>query len=91
MSLNPSAYTEAVEHALHVAYIAAEAALKLVAEPANILGETLRVLQLPINAYFERVLVNAEEETLRRARLALVQRIAQLPARVADLSKLQGF
>lgn len=38
-----------------------------------------------------RVLVNAEDETLRRARLALVQRIAQLPAHVADLSKLQGF
>ncbi|HAJ36931.1 MAG TPA: glycine--tRNA ligase subunit alpha/beta [Chloroflexi bacterium] len=91
LPLNQSAYTEAVEHALHVAYVAAEAALKLVKEPADILGETLRALQLPINAYFERVLVNAEDETLRRARLALVQRIAQLPAQVADLSKLQGF
>jgi glycyl-tRNA synthetase beta subunit len=37
------------------------------------------------------VLVNAEEETLRNARLALVQHIAALPAGVADLSKLQGF
>jgi len=91
LPLNQGAYTEAVEHALHVAYVAAEAALKLVKEPADVLGETLRVLHLPINAYFERVLVNAEEETLRRARLALVQRIAQLPAGVADLSKLQGF
>jgi glycyl-tRNA synthetase len=91
LPLNQGAYTEAVEHALHVAYLAADAALKLVKEPADILGETLRVLHLPINAYFERVLVNAEDEMLRRARLALVQHIAQLPARVADLSKLQGF
>ena len=51
----------------------------------------LQALKQPINAYFEKVLVNAEDETLRKARLALVQQIAALPAAVADLSKLQGF
>ncbi len=91
LPLDQSAYTEPVEHALHAACVDAEAALTATPEPAAMLGETLRKLQQPINAYFERVLVNAEDETLRRARLALVQRIAQLPARVADLSKLQGF
>jgi len=91
MALDEAAYVEPVEHELHAAYAAAEAALAAAPEPAVLLGETLRALQTPINTFFERVLVNAEEETVRRARLALLQRIAQLPARVAELNKLQGF
>ena len=90
-SLNPAAYVETVEHELHTAYTAAVAALAAQTEPANALGTEIQQLQGPINAFFEKVLVNAEEETLRQARLALVQKIAQLPAIVADLSKLQGF
>ena len=49
-------------------------------EPADVLWPVLKVLKEPINAYFEKVLVNAEDETLRKARLALVQQIALLPA-----------
>jgi hypothetical protein len=33
----------------------------------------------------------AEEEALRSARLALLQRVAWLPAGIADLSELEGF
>ncbi|MBK8799839.1 MAG: glycine--tRNA ligase subunit beta [Anaerolineales bacterium] len=91
MALHEAAYVEPVEYELHAAYVAAEAALAAAPEPAVMLGETLRALQTPINTFFARVLVNAEEEAVRRARLALLQRIAQLPARVAELSKLQGF
>ncbi len=90
-ALNPGAYVEPVEHELHSAYNASAAALALAADPALALGEELQRLQGPINQYFEQVLVNANEETLRQARLALVQQIAELPAAVADLSKLQGF
>jgi glycyl-tRNA synthetase len=91
LPLNEAAYVEPVEHALHAAYLAAVERLRDAEEPANALGDALCTLQNPINAYFERVLVNAEDETLRQARLALVQRIARLPQGVADLSKLQGF
>ncbi|MFO7632618.1 MAG: glycine--tRNA ligase subunit beta [Caldilinea sp.] len=91
LPLNQAAYAEPVEHELHAAYLDAAQRMNAASEPAIALDETLRALQAPINAYFERVLVNAEEETLRRARLALVQHIARLPARVADLSKLLGF
>ncbi|HRA66394.1 MAG TPA: glycine--tRNA ligase subunit beta, partial [Caldilinea sp.] len=91
MALHEAAYVEPVEYELYAAYVAAEAALAAAPEPAVMLGETLRALQTPINTFFARVLVNAEEEAVRRARLALLQRIAQLPARVAELSKLQGF
>ena len=72
-------------------YEQAEQALAAAAEPADLLAAQLGALQGPINAYFDKVLVNAEEPELRAARLALVQRVAALPAAVADLSKLQGF
>ena len=91
LPLNPAAYAEPVEQALHDAAAQAAQALDAADEPAAILGEQLRALQGPINAYFDKVLVNAEDPGLRAARLALVQQIAALPAPVADLSKLQGF
>ena len=80
-----------VESELQAAYEAAAAAMAGAPEPAEVLWPVLKVLKAPINAYFEKVLVNAEDETLRKARLALVQQIAALPAGVGDLSKLQGF
>jgi len=91
LELNPAAYQEDVERRLHAAYAAAASAVQGADEPADALGEALRSLQGPINAFFDAVLVNAEDETLRAARLALAQHIAALAWSVADLSKLQGF
>jgi len=91
MALNRDAYQEDVERQLHDAYDVAAAALADSSEPAATLGSQLQNLQGPINAFFDSVMVNAEDETVRSARLALVQRIASLSGDVADLSKLQGF
>ncbi len=91
LPLNAAAYVEPVEQALHDASAQAEQALAAAAEPADLLAAQLGALQGPINAYFDKVLVNAEAPELRAARLALVQQVAALPAAVADLSKLQGF
>jgi glycyl-tRNA synthetase len=91
LPLNPAVYAEEVEHDLHTAYTAAAAALELAPHPAEALGTELHNLAPAINAYFDKVLVNAEEPALRQARLALVQHIALLPHAIADLSKLQGF
>jgi glycyl-tRNA synthetase beta subunit len=44
-----------------------------------------------INVFFDKVLVMAEDETIKQNRLALVGQIANLSAGVADLSKLEGF
>ncbi len=44
-----------------------------------------------INAFFEKVLVMAEDEKIRQNRLALVGQIAGLSRGIADLSKLEGF
>jgi glycyl-tRNA synthetase len=44
-----------------------------------------------VNAFFDKVLVMAEDKTLRENRLGILQRISALSRGVADLSKLEGF
>ncbi|HET9906581.1 MAG TPA: glycine--tRNA ligase subunit beta [Anaerolineales bacterium] len=44
-----------------------------------------------INAFFDKVLVMAEDEKVRQNRLALVGQVANLSDGLADLSKLEGF
>lgn len=44
-----------------------------------------------VNAFFDKVLVMAEDRELQENRLALLQRIAALSEGVADLGKLEGF
>ena len=44
-----------------------------------------------INAFFDQVLVMADDEAVRANRLALVARVAGLPGEVADLSRMEGF
>jgi glycyl-tRNA synthetase len=51
----------------------------------------LQKLTDPINVFFDKVLVMAEDEVLRRNRLALVYAIAAIPDGVVDLSQVMGF
>jgi len=44
-----------------------------------------------INAFFDKVLVMAEDESVKQNRLALVGQVANLSDGIADLSKLEGF
>ena len=45
----------------------------------------------PITAFFDDVLVMAQDEALRENRLALLQRIAALSEGIVDLTKVEGF
>jgi glycyl-tRNA synthetase len=53
--------------------------------------ETVVALIPAINAFFDKVLVMAEDEKVKQNRLALVGQIANLSRGLADLSKLEGF
>lgn len=53
--------------------------------------QTVESLLPAITAFFDQVLVMAEDETLRQNRLALVGQISNLSYGLADLSKLEGF
>jgi glycyl-tRNA synthetase beta subunit len=52
---------------------------------------SLRGMVPAINRFFDDILVMAEETHTRENRLALLQRIADLPEDMADLSELEGF
>jgi glycyl-tRNA synthetase beta subunit len=44
-----------------------------------------------IDRFFDEVLVMAEDESVRRNRLGLLQRITALADGVVDMSQLEGF
>jgi glycyl-tRNA synthetase len=85
-----SADPEPAAQALLATYQAVAPSVRTAGDVAA-LDAALRALVGPINAFFDQVLVMADDETLRRARLGLVQHIAALPDGIADLAWLQGF
>ncbi|MEX0304889.1 MAG: glycine--tRNA ligase subunit beta [Leisingera sp.] len=50
----------------------------------------MAALRAPIDAFFEAVQVNAENEIVRRNRLNLLSQIRQVCGQVADLTKIEG-
>ena len=53
--------------------------------------ETVTKLIPSITAFFDKVMVMAEDEKVKQNRLALVGQVADLSKGIADLSKLEGF
>ena len=87
--LAPAHYSENTTKALHAAWKRATA--QMVERNVANLVTALRYLQPVIDRFFDEVLVMTDDVVLRQARLALLQRIANLPDGIADLSRLQGF
>ena len=52
--------------------------------------QALAALKAPVDAFFDSVMVNTEDEKLRNNRLGLLATLHQAMNRVADLSKLAG-
>ncbi len=50
----------------------------------------LAKLREPVDSFFEKVLVNDEDEAVRANRLALLARIRTATGEVADFSKIAG-
>ena len=51
---------------------------------------SLSALREPVDSFFERVLVNDEDQAVRANRLALLARIRAATGQVADFSKIEG-
>ncbi|SFU93255.1 glycyl-tRNA synthetase beta chain [Polaromonas sp. YR568] len=81
---------EAAELALYQAMQTLQPKADKQFEEGNYTGslQTLAGLRLPVDAFFEGVMVNAEDATLRAKRLGLLTALHQAMNRVADLSKL---
>ena len=88
--VDASLLIEEEEKALYQSVLLAEGALKMEPRLENALAQVEALVE-PINAFFEKVLVMAEDQNLRRSRLGMLQRIAGLLKAHADLSKLEGF
>ncbi len=88
LTLDDSLFTDPAERDLYTDL------QSTVVRPPSSIDEFLTIVKtlIPsINAFFDKVLVMADEPALRRNRLALVGQIANLAHGLADLSKLEGF
>lgn len=85
-------FAQAEEKALYVALSAAvdKAKKAVAAEKFEDAMAALASLRAPIDAFFDKVTVNADDRALRANRLALLARFRAATAEVADLSKLEG-
>jgi glycyl-tRNA synthetase len=87
-TVRPEAFTEDAERGLY------EAVQSSVVQKPTSVDELLTCVVglIPaINAFFDGVLVMAEDKAIRENRLGLVQSIAGLADGIADLSQLEGF
>jgi len=88
--LHPERLQEPASKRLYQAYQEALAYLEDGRDVDNVMRALQHLIE-PINTFFDQVLVMAEDPELRANRLALLQRITEIPEGVVDLSKMQGF
>ncbi|MBB6261810.1 glycyl-tRNA synthetase beta chain [Paenochrobactrum gallinarii] len=92
VAIDASLFTQDEEKALHqavkAASVEAEAAIKR--EDFAAAMTAMALLRAPVDAFFEGVLVNDDNEKVRANRLALLKAIRDVTSQVADFSKIAG-
>jgi len=83
---------DASEIALFEALVASEGAISSAIEAEDFAAAmgSMAALRAPIDAFFEAVQVNDDNEVVRRNRLNLLHQIRQICGQVADLTKVEG-
>ncbi|HQR04976.1 MAG: glycine--tRNA ligase subunit beta [Proteobacteria bacterium] len=91
-SVDPALLQDPAEQALHVAMqeVAPKAGALFDAGDYTASLQTLAALRVPVDRFFDEVMVNAEDPALRANRLALLRELHQAMNRVADLSRLSA-
>ncbi len=87
-----SLLSEPAEVALHAALLSVESRADAAFRQGQYTPslQALAALKAPVDAFFDAVMVNAEDPALRANRLGLLARLHAAMNRVADLSKLAG-
>ena len=87
-----AALVEPEEHALAEALRLAEPAVSAAVGARNYSAamQAMAALRQPVDAFFEKVLVNADETALRLNRLALLAQLRRVTLCVADFGKVAG-
>jgi glycyl-tRNA synthetase beta chain len=88
--VNAVLLVEPAEAALHAALLEAESRAEMAFSVGDYSAslQALAVLKAPVDAFFDTVMVNAEDRALRANRLGLLAKLHAAMNRVADLSKL---
>ncbi len=91
-SLDPAKFSEKAETALFAALNQAEkeAGEAIQNEDFSSAMRALSALREPVDSFFEGVLVNDEDQSVRANRLALLARIRAATGQVADFSRIAG-
>ncbi len=89
-SVNAALLKEPAEQALHQALskIAPKADAAFAAGDYTASLQILAALKVPVDSFFDHVMVNTDDAALRTNRLALLAQLQQAMNRVADMSKL---
>ena len=90
--VDASKLAEPAEKALYEALEKALPAARAAVEKEDFAAamKALSGLRAPVDAFFDKVLVNAEDPMLRRNRLLLLSRLREALSAVADFSKIEG-
>jgi glycyl-tRNA synthetase beta chain len=90
--VNASLLAEPAEVALHAALLSVETAADAAFRQGHYTPSlrALAALKSPVDAFFDAVMVNADDPALRANRLGLLAQLHAAMNRVADLSKLAG-
>jgi glycyl-tRNA synthetase beta chain len=90
VKVDTSAFVEPAEHELYGAMKGVLPIFSICLDSGDYSTalRNLARLKAPVDAYFDRVMVNAEDQKLRENRLALLSDLHALMNKVADLSKL---
>lgn len=88
--VDPEAMVEPEETQLYEALLQAERSERAPGSVDDFLEAFLPMIPV-INRFFDKVLVMAEDEAVRKNRLALLQRLSALADGVAEMSRLEGF
>jgi glycyl-tRNA synthetase beta chain len=91
-AVDPSAFVEAAEGALHQALLAQRDGFEQAVAAADYVNalRQLAALQAPVDGFFSEVMVMADDVRLRQNRLALLAELDRLCREVADISLLPG-
>ncbi len=91
-TVDPALFVDPAEQALFTAINHAEtqAAQAIALQDFAAAMQALSTLRAPVDAFFEAVLVNADDPAVRANRLALLARIRAATGQVADFSKIGG-
>jgi glycyl-tRNA synthetase beta chain len=89
---DPALLTEASEKALHAALSKAGEAVLVALEKLDFEAamRAMASLRGPVDAFFDAVMVNADDPAIRRNRLALLATLRRVTRQVADFSKIAG-